>query len=63
MTYYLTQQGRGFVNEVLTQAQIDKIQKDAKLTPKQIADARKKELKKLNAHRKKLGLEPHKDKL
>ena len=62
MKYYLTQAGRGFVNEVLTQAQIDKIQKDAKLTPEQIAKARKKELAKLNAHRRKLGLEPHKDK-
>jgi hypothetical protein len=51
-------EGKEFVNEVLTQKKIDQIQKDAKLTPKQIADARKKELTKLNAHRKKLGLAP-----
>ena len=62
MKYYLTQAGRGFVNEVLTQAQIDKIQKDAGLTDKQKADAREKELAKLNAHREKMGLKPHVDK-
>ena len=59
---YITQKGRGFVNEVLTQAQIDKIQADVGVTPKQKADARKKALKELNDHRRKLGLKPHVDK-
>ena len=62
MKYYLTQAGKEFINEVLTQAQIDKIQKDVGITPKQKADAHKTELAKLNAHRKKLGLKPHVDK-
>ena len=62
MKYYITQQGREFVNEVLTQAQIDKIQKDVGVTTEQKAKARAKALKELNAHRKRMGLKPHVDK-
>ena len=62
MKYYLTQAGKEFINEVLTQAQIDKIQKDVGVTPKQKAEARAKALKELNDHRRKQGLKPHVDK-
>ena len=62
MKYYLTQKGSKFVNEVLTNARIDKIQADVGITPKQKAKARAKALKELNDHRRKLGLKPHVDK-